>query len=318
MNIKPHPRIIFMGTPEFAVPTLDILLKNNYNIVAVVTAPDKPAGRGLQLTQSPVKQYALQHHLNVLQPEKLKDPSFIQQLKDLNPDLQIVVAFRMLPEIVWNLPPLGTYNLHASLLPKYRGAAPIHFAIINGEKTTGLTTFKIQHEIDTGHVALQEKVEISPTDTAGTLHDKLKTIGAELMLQTVQLIEKNQLSLRPQPNEDVSYAPKITKEFCHINWNQPSDKVYNFIRGLAPHPGAYTFYVNQNKKTLWKILFGTTLDKPHSLTPGTIITDNKKYIHVATANGFINITQLQPEGKKIMNVEEFLRGNKISSNLILD
>lgn len=317
MSIKSYPRIIFMGTPEFAVPTLDVLLKNNYNVVAVVTVPDKPAGRGLKITHSPVKQYALEHHLPVLQPEKLKDPEFIRQLKDLNPDLQIVVAFRMLPEVVWNLPPLGTYNLHASLLPKYRGAAPINFAIINGEKTTGVTTFKIQHEIDTGHIALQKEVEILPTDTAGTLHDKLKIIGAELMLQTVQLIEKNQLQLQPQPNSNISYAPKITKEFCHIRWNQTSEKLYNFIRGLSTYPAAHTYYTAENKKILWKILFGEIVRQPHSLSPGTIITDNKKYIHIATTDGFIKILQLQPEGKKIMDVEEFLRGNKIKDKTIL-
>lgn len=317
MSIKSFPRIIFMGTPEFAVPALDILLKNRYNVVAVVTTPDKPAGRGLKLTQSPVKQYALQHHLPVLQPEKLKDPIFLQQLRALQPDLQIVVAFRMLPEIVWNLPPLGTYNLHASLLPQYRGAAPINFAIINGETKTGVTTFKIQHEIDTGNIALQQEVEITPKDTAGTLHDKLKNIGAELMLKTVQLIEQNKLSLHPQPNAGISYAPKITKEFCHIQWNQTSEKIYNFIRGLSPYPGAYTFYINHDKKIMWKILMAEIIEKSNDLKPGTIITDNKKYIHIATADGLINILQLQPESKKIMNVEEFLRGNKIETKNIL-
>lgn len=317
MITKIFPRIIFMGTPEFAVPTLDILLKNNYNIVAVVTAPDKPAGRGLKLSMSPVKEFALKHQLKVLQPTNLKDPEFIQLLQALQPDLQIVVAFRMLPEVVWNLPPLGTYNLHASLLPKYRGAAPINFAIINGEKITGVTTFKIQREIDTGHIALQQSIEITPTDTAGTLHDKLKIIGAELMLKTVQFIEKNELTLQAQDDSEVCYAPKITKEFCHINWNQPSEKIYNFIRGLSPYPGAYTFYPANDKKILWKILFGNIIQQAPQSAPGTIVSDNKKYIQVATQDGYISITQIQAEGKKAMNVEEFLRGNKVESGKVL-
>lgn len=317
MSTKPFPRIIFMGTPEFAVPTLDILLKNNYNIVAVITAPDKPAGRGLKITMSPVKEYASQHQLKVLQPTNLKDPEFVQQLQALQPDLQIVVAFRMLPEVVWSLPPLGTYNLHASLLPKYRGAAPINFAIINGETQTGVTTFKIQKEIDTGHIALQQSVEITATDTAGTLHDKLKIIGAELMLKTVQLIEKNELALQPQNNSEVCYAPKITKEFCHIHWNQPSEKIYNFIRGLSPYPGAYTYYTNADKKVLWKILFGEMIMQTHNLSAGTILTDNKKYIQVATQDGYISITQIQAEGKRAMSIEEFLRGNKVESGKVL-
>lgn len=315
--VKDFPKIVFMGTPEFAVPSLQILLQNNYNIAAVVTAPDKPSGRGLKLTMSPVKEFALQHNLKVLQPANLKVPEFIQQLQALQPDLQIVVAFRMLPEVVWNLPPLGTYNLHASLLPKYRGAAPINFAIINGETKTGVTTFKIQHEIDTGNIALQQEVEISNTDTAGTLHDKLKITGAELLLKTVQLIENNQLQLRPQSNEGVIYAPKITKEFCRINWNQPVQKLYNFIRGLSPYPGAYTFYTNSQKKVLIKILFGEILHKSHSLEPGTLLTDNKKFIHIATSDGFINVMQLQAEGKKAMTTEEFLRGNKLENQTLL-
>lgn len=315
--VKDFPKIVFMGTPEFAVTSLQVLLQNNYHIAAVVTAPDKPSGRGLKLTMSPVKEFALQHNLKVLQPANLKDPEFIQQLQALQPDLQIVVAFRMLPEVVWNLPPLGTYNLHASLLPKYRGAAPINFAIINGETKTGVTTFKIQHEIDTGNIALQQEVEISNTDTAGTLHDKLKITGAELLLKTVQLIENNQLQLRPQSNEGVTYAPKITKEFCHINWNQPVQKLYNFIRGLSPYPGAYTFYTNSQKKVLIKILFGEMLHKSHSLKPGTLLTDNKKFIHIATSDGFINVMQLQAEGKKAMNTEEFLRGNKLENQTLL-
>lgn len=317
MSTKPFPRIIFMGTPEFAVPTLDILLKNNYNIVAVITAPDKPAGRGLKITMSPVKEYASQHQLKVLQPTNLKDPEFVQQLQALQPDLQIVVAFRMLPEVVWSLPPLGTYNLHASLLPKYRGAAPINFAIINGETQTGVTTFKIQKEIDTGHIALQQSVEITATDTAGTLHDKLKIIGAELMLKTVQLIEKSELILQAQNENEVCYAPKITKEFCHINWNQPSEKIYNFIRGLSPYPGAYTYYTNADKKVLWKILFGEMIMQTHNLSAGTILTDNKKYIQVATQDGYISITQIQAEGKRAMSIEEFLRGNKVESGKVL-
>lgn len=305
-------KVVFMGTPQFAVPTLEKIILH-HNVVGVVTAPDKPAGRGLQLTQSPVKQSALKYHLPIFQPKSLKDESFIRQLKQLYADVFVVVAFRMLPEVIWKIPPLGTYNLHASLLPKYRGAAPINFAIINGEKQTGVTTFKIQHDIDTGAIALQKSIPIEDTDTAGTLHDKLMLLGADLVIETLNQIEKGTLQLHPQDNNNVSYAPKITKEFCKINWNNTANNIYNFIRGLSPYPAAYTYLPIAEKKTYCKILQTTKEKYSHNYSAGKIITDNKKYLKIACQDGFINVLTIQAEGKKTMNIEEFLRGNKITS-----
>ena len=305
--------IVFMGTPEFAVPTLEILIPHHH-VVAVVTAPDKPRGRGLKLQASAVKLCALKHHIPLLQPDNLKDLNFLNSLKNLHADVFVVVAFRMLPKEVWNMPPLGTFNLHASLLPKYRGAAPIHFAIINGEKETGLTTFRIQQEIDTGEIALQTKIPIKQTDTAGILHDKMKILGADLMLQTLYLLEKNKLQLIPQSNEQASYAPKITKSFCQINWNNSCTTLYNFIRGLSPYPAAHTYFEINFKKTYCKILWAEEKLSEHTHQPGTILTDNKQYLKIATQDGYMDIQHIQPEGKKQMRIDEFLRGNKLTKN----
>ncbi len=300
-------RIIYMGTPEFAVPALEILLKSGFNIAAVVTAPDRPSGRGLQLTPSPVKQFALAHQLPVLQPEKLKDPAFIEALRSCHADLQVVVAFRMLPEIVWQMPRLGTLNLHASLLPDYRGAAPINHAIIQGEKVTGVTTFFLQHAIDTGDILFQEQVPIEAEDDAGTLHDKLMAKGAALVLRTVTAIEENNYHPVPQKPGSHKTAPKIFKENCLIDWNKPATEIRNFIRGLAPYPGAFT--VVNNKPV--KIYKADILPAAEILRPGTLSTDNKSFIRFAAKDGLLDIQELQAEGKKRMRVEAFLRGNRL-------
>lgn len=305
-------RIVFMGTPEFAVPILDILVQHHYNIVGVITAPDKPSGRGLKMHQSAVKEYALQHGLHVMQPEKLKNPLFIEELRALKADIQIVVAFRMLPEIVWNMPPKGTFNLHASLLPHYRGAAPINFAIINGEKTTGVTTFFLTHEIDTGSVILQESCSIGDDETAGELHDRLMHLGANTVLKTVQLIEKGQVVATPQQNMikgELKAAHKIFKESCLINWENSAFTIHNFIRGLSPFPTAFTNIVLENdEKILFKIYRSTYELTTHHKSIGSIATDGKNYLKVACNDGYINLMQVQMAGKKAMSVPEFLRG----------
>jgi methionyl-tRNA formyltransferase len=304
-------RIVFMGTPDFAVASLDALVQAGFNIVAVVTAPDKPAGRGQKLHESAVKQYAVAHGLDVLQPAKLKDPAFHEQLKSLRADLQVVVAFRMLPESVWNMPPKGTINLHASLLPYYRGAAPINWALINGETETGVTTFLLQHEIDTGNILFSERVEISKTDTAGTVHDKLMHTGAGLLVKTVKAIEVGAYSPVPQTAfapKDLPHAPKIFKEDCLIDWKQPTEKVYNHIRGLSPYPGAYTFV----KDKTMKIYKGEILEKEPGIQPGGFLSDDKTFLRFACLDGFICVKDLQLEGKKRMTVEEFLRGYRMS------
>ena len=299
-------RIVFMGTPEFAVASLDALVKAGCNIVGVITAPDKQAGRGLQLQQSAVKKYAVENNLHILQPEKLKDPAFIEVLKELKADVQAVVAFRMLPEIVWNMPALGTINVHGSLLPQYRGAAPINWAVINGEKFTGVTTFKLQQEIDTGNILLSEKIAIEEDDNAGTVHDKLKEVGAALLVKTILLVADDKLVEIPQQEsaEEIKHAPKLFTETCNIDWNQNVEAIYNLIRGLSPYPAAYTKLHN---KTL-KIFTGEMLlDKP-DISPGTLKTDEKNFLQFACANGYINVTTLQLEGKKKMEIKEFLRG----------
>lgn len=298
-------RIIFMGTPEFAVPSLDLLYKEGYDIAGVVTAPDKPAGRGMKLSESEVKKYAVANNLKVFQPEKLKHPDFIEQLRELNADLQVVVAFRMLPEFVWNMPPLGTINLHASLLPQYRGAAPINWAIINGEKETGVTTFKLQQEIDTGNILLQEKIKISDNETAGTLHDKMKTLGAEVLLRTVQQLHNGTLQEHPQSHSSVLHpAPKIFSEDCKINWDQGVAEINNFIRGLSPYPAAFTFLNGKKLK-----IFSAEIEQFQGLdTPGNFITDYKSYLKFVARDGYISIKELQLEGKKRMHVADFLRG----------
>lgn len=297
-------RIVFMGTPDFAVPALQVLHENNYTIAAVVTAPDKPAGRGLQLQASPVKKFALEHHIPVLQPEKLKSPAFTEELRSYQADLQIVVAFRMLPEVVWNMPRLGTLNLHASLLPDYRGAAPINWAIINGEKVTGLTTFFLQHAIDTGDIILQRSMQIEDTDDAGSLHDKMMHTGAELVLETVRAIEQNTVIPLPQKQDSIKSAPKLFREDCLIHWNRDTEQILNFIRGLSPYPGAYTFFDNRTVK-----IFRAHKEAADKISePGTHYTDGHSRLVYAATNGSIAIDELQIEGKKRMRVEEFLRG----------
>lgn len=301
-------KIVFMGTPDFAVASLQALSENGFDIAGVITAPDKPSGRGQKITESAVKKYATDHGLKVLQPVRLKDPEFLEELKMLEADLQVIVAFRMLPELVWNMPPKGTINLHASLLPQYRGAAPINWAIINGEKKSGVTTFFLKQEIDTGDILFSEQVSIGPNDTAGDLHDKLMDTGAKLLVDTVKAIEQNQYKEQPQDTkDDLKTAPKIFKEDCIIKWDQPVEKVFNFIRGLSPYPTALTNFQDKMLK-----VFSAEAEKiQNGITPGTYLTDHKKYLKFACNDGFIHINDLQMEGKKRMNVEEFLRGMKI-------
>lgn len=313
-------RIIFMGTPEFAVASLDILVQNKYNIVAVITVPDKPAGRGQQLQQSAVKQYALKKGLNILQPEKLKAEEFVQQLRELKADLQIVVAFRMLPEIVWSMPRLGTFNLHGSLLPAYRGAAPINWAVINGDKETGVSTFFLQHQIDTGKIIFREKTPIAENDTAGEIHDRLMDIGAKLVLKTVQAIEQNNYPQIDQSEfiangEIEKHAPKIFKEDCKINWQHEVAQIHNMIRGLSPYPAAFTELVSEDNKSHSLKIFKTLIEKAsHTIPIGNIQTDSKTFIKVAVKDGFLSILELQLAGKKRMSVHEFLRGFQISNS----
>ncbi len=301
-------KIVFMGTPDFAVASLDALVQANFDIVAVVTAPDKPAGRGQKLNESAVKKYAAEKSFPVLQPEKLKNPEFLEALKSYQADLQVVVAFRMLPEVVWNMPPKGTINLHGSLLPQYRGAAPINHAIINGEKESGVTTFFLTHEIDTGDIILSDSTPIAPDETAGELHDKLMVIGANLLVKTVTAISNGDFSEQPQPQSDeLKHAPKIFKEDCKIDWNNPSIKVHNLIRGLSPYPTAFTIL---NDKTL-KIFKAAFEDKEPGIAAGGLLTDNKTYLKFATKDGFIKLLDIQYEGKKRMLIEDFLRGMRL-------
>ncbi|MDE3182371.1 MAG: methionyl-tRNA formyltransferase [Bacteroidota bacterium] len=299
-----------MGTPEFAVPSLDVLYKAGYNIVGVVTAPDKPAGRGMKLSESAVKKYALEKKIRILQPEKLKDPDFIKELQSLKADVQVVVAFRMLPELVWNMPPLGTINLHGSLLPQYRGAAPINWAIINGEKETGVTTFKLQHEIDTGDILLQEKIEIAEDETAGSLHDKMMNTGADLLLKTINALEKGTLKEVPQNSPFTihpvppHHAPKIFTETCEIHWNKDVNEIYNLIRGLSPYPAAFTFLKGKKLKIFSAEKELTQVEEK----PGHVLTDHKTYLKFAAKDGFISVKDVQLEGKKRMSIDDFLRG----------
>lgn len=312
MSIQVHSkkdlRIIFMGTPDFAVASLEALVNAGYNIVGVITAPDKPAGRGMKLTESPVKKYAVDNNLRVLQPDKLKSPDFIESLRSLKADLQVVVAFRMLPEIVWNMPPLGTINVHGSLLPQYRGAAPINWAVINGEKETGVTTFKLQHAIDTGNILLKESLPIGDDENAGSVHDRMKILGANLVVKTIdQLLEGN---LKEIPQNQVmetviKQAPKIFTETCRIDWNKPVNEVYNLVRGLSPYPGAFTML---NNKTL-KIFSAEKNKTLHTSTAGHIESDGKTYLRYYCPDGWLDCKEIQLEGKKRMQVEDFLRGN---------
>jgi methionyl-tRNA formyltransferase len=318
MNQSNLPRIVFMGTPEFAVTSLDALVQAGFNIVGVITAPDKPAGRGMQLQQSAVKKYAVEKGLHVLQPEKLKNPEFLEALKALQADLQVVVAFRMLPEVVWNMPPMGTINVHGSLLPQYRGAAPINWAIINGEKATGVTTFKLQHEIDTGNILLQERIPIGENETAGELHDKMKEVGAQLLVKTVQGLMAGSLKETPQSeinpsvssgqakSEIIRHAPKIFTDTCRIDWNKTVNEVHNLIRGLSPYPGAFT----QLQGKMLKIYRSEKTEAHSSAAQGSFETDGKSYLQFACTDGYIRVKELQLEGKKRMQVEDFLRGWK--------
>ena len=330
-------RIVFMGTPEFAVASLDALVKAGCNIVGVITAPDKPGGRGMQLQQSAIKKYAVENNLHVLQPEKLKNPEFLAELKSLEADLQVVVAFRMLPEVVWKMPPMGSVNLHGSLLPQYRGAAPINWAVINGEKETGVTTFKLKQEIDTGDILLQEKFPIGDNETVGEVHDRMMAIGAGALVKTVQgladgtlkevpqesmvnksiangewsndealkemgeAFEPSTLNLKPQT---LHHAPKIFAETCQLDFTKTVDEVFNLIRGLSPYPAAYTFL--QGKKL--KVYRVDKVNRVPSISPGDFETDGKTFLQFACADGYINVLDLQLEGKKRMEVEDFLRG----------
>jgi methionyl-tRNA formyltransferase len=302
-------RVVFMGTPEFAVPALEAILTSSHQVVGVVTAPDKPQGRGLKLVPSAVKASAVNHGIKVLQPEKLKDPNFHEELKSLNADVFIVIAFRMLPEVVWSMPPLGTYNLHASLLPAYRGAAPINWAIINGETETGLTTFKLQHEIDTGNILFQDREEIKASDDAGSLYERLRYKGADLVLKTLNAIENHTAVEVPQDQAGTTekIAPKIFRETCQINWNRTSSETINFIRGLSPYPAAWTIL---NDKT-YKILKAEKSEKNTPGISGEISSDQKNILEVRVADGWVRILELQPEGKRKMKMDEFFRGNKI-------
>jgi methionyl-tRNA formyltransferase len=310
-------RIVFMGSPEFAVATLGALLMNCFNVVAVVTSPDKPAGRGRKITKSAVKEYAEVSCLPIMQPQSLKDPEFINSLKELGADIFVVVAFRMLPEAVWKLPAIGTINLHASLLPNYRGAAPINHAIINGETRTGLTTFFIDDKIDTGKIIHREEVPIYPFENAGDLHDRLMKHGARLMIRTISELEDQKVLPVDQSEfltggETPKSAPKITPEFCIINWDNEASTINNFIRGLSPYPGARSCLTGKTTNYSYKIFEAHPEPGHHKLKPGTILSDGKHFLKVACRDGFISISTLQIEGKKKMNTLEFLRGFRIA------
>jgi len=308
-------KVIFLGTPDFAVATLQRLLAENYNIVGVVTAPDKPAGRGQEVHYSAVKVFAQNKNLNLLQPINLKDETFCNQLKSLNADIQIVVAFRMLPEKVWNMPPLGTMNLHGSLLPQYRGAAPINWAIINGETITGVTTFLLKHEIDTGNILLQKKVEITMEDDFGTMYEKLKLTGSNLVIESLKLIESNNYETVPQEQfivSDLKHAPKINKELGKINCNNRVENVHNLVRGLSPIPAAYFDFEHSTGKILQIKIYKTSVEilEQNKEKVGAIITDGKTFLKLVCSNGLLNIIELQLQGKKRMKIDEFLRGFK--------
>ncbi len=301
-------KIVFMGTPEFAVASLDILIKNGFDVVAVVTATDKLGGRGgKQVLQSAVKQYAVAHNLPVLQPEKLKNPEFIERLRGLEADLFVVVAFRMLPEIVWTMPPLGTINVHGSLLPKYRGAAPINWAVINGEKETGVTTFFLKHEIDTGDIIFREKMPIGEDETVGEIHDKMMVLGAETLLKTVQAIDNQTVVPQPQPNEAATHAPKIFHETCQIDFSKTVTEVHNFVRGLSPHPTAWTVLDGLKLK-----IFRTSKEiTPPQYEAGKLLSDGKSYMKIACSDGFVHLLDIQLEGRKRLLIRDFLNGYQL-------
>jgi methionyl-tRNA formyltransferase len=311
-----------MGTPEFAVASLDALIQNNYNIVGVVTVPDKPAGRGQKIQMSAVKEFALKHDLKILQPTNLKDEAFVNELKSLHADLQIVVAFRMLPEVVWNMPPLGTFNLHGSLLPKYRGAAPINWAVMNGDTETGVTTFKLTHEIDTGNILFNEKVKVNNIATAGEVHDQLMVIGANLIVKTVKAIDDSRngapLNFIKQDDALASHAPKLFKETCKINWTWPLKKIYDHIRGLSPYPAAFTELIDPKGQLQTLKIFKAEMIANSGVSPcGSITTDNKTYIYVNCSDGILQLLELQLQGKKRMTTKEFLNGYKFIDGTLL-
>ncbi|WP_229216391.1 methionyl-tRNA formyltransferase [Dyadobacter sp. 3J3] len=301
-------RIIFMGTPEFAVQSLRSLVESNSNVIAVITVPDKPAGRGQKQMSSPVKIYAEEQGIPVLQPEKLKNPEFIAQLKSLNADLQVVVAFRMLPEIVWSMPKYGTFNLHGSLLPQYRGAAPINWAVINGETESGVTTFFIEKEIDTGKIIFQERDPITPDDDAGSVYERLMHIGGKLVVKTVQAIEEGIYPQEPQDeSKEIKMAPKIFRETCEIDWTLPAEKIFNFVRGLSPYPAAWTILNSLSCK-----IFKTSITEDSSEgNPGEFKTDHKTFLHFRAGDVWLAVEVLQLEGKKKLEVGDFLRGAKL-------
>ena len=314
-------RLVYFGTPEFAASQLEAIVQAGYEVATVVTMPDKPAGRGKKIQFSDVKKTALAHNLPLLQPEKLKDPDFIKTLESYHADLFVVVAFRMLPAVVWNMPPLGTFNLHASLLPQYRGAAPINHAIINGETETGLTTFFLNEEIDKGRIILQEKVAIRPDETAGELHDELMHLGNRLVVKTIRKIENNEIQTVTQEElaagTILKDAPKIFKDFCYINWNHDCKSIYNHIRGLSPYPAAHTTLVSQDDDPIELKVFSSQIETtPHSDPIGTVLTDGKTYMKIAAKDGYIHLTTLQQAGKKAMNIDEFLRGIRLKSTFL--
>jgi methionyl-tRNA formyltransferase len=314
-------RIVFMGTPEFAVATLGALLMNGFNVVGVVTAPDKPAGRGRKISKSPVREFAEFSQLQIMQPANLKDPEFVEDLRNLHADFFVVVAFRMLPEVIWKMPALGTFNLHASLLPKYRGAAPINHAIINGETVTGVTTFLIDDNIDTGNILLREEVHIFPFENAGDVHDRLMKQGARLVIRTLEELSENKIKPQPQtlyvqPGEDLKPAPKIFPKDCIINWNKDPVSIHNLIRGLAPSPCARSFLRKDSSEVTFKIFESQPETIKHNMNHGEIISDGKHFIRIACKDGFISVVSLQLEGRNRMNTVEFLRGFKIKEYVV--
>lgn len=313
--MKSNLSIVFMGTPEFAAHSLRLVVESGYNVVGVITAPDRPSGRGQKINYSSVKEYAVKKGLHLMQPTNLKDTTFIEELKALNADIQVVVAFRMLPEVIWNMPSKGTLNLHASLLPKYRGAAPINWAIINGEKESGVTTFFIEKEIDTGNIILQEKVNIEENENAGHLHDKLMEVGGQLVCETIDKISSGKIEGTAQKGK-ATQAPKIFKKDCKINWSDSIENIHDFIRGLSPYPTAWTFVDEEQKQNI-KVFKSSIQKTSHSESSGKIITDGKNELKVAVNGGFIQLHEIQLSGKKKMKTEDFLRGYRFAEDIIL-
>ena len=314
---KKDLRIVFMGTPEFAVESLKAIVENDFNIVGVITTPDRPAGRGYKLQESAVKKYAVEQGLKVLQPNKLRDEGFLAELSALEADIQVVVAFRMLPEVVWQMPRLGTFNLHGSLLPQYRGAAPINWAVINGEEKTGVTTFFLKHEIDTGEIIYKAETPIGPDDTAGVIHDRLMGIGADLVIKTLDAVVDESIESKPQSEfynkeEELKPAPKIFRETGEINWEDTTQHIHNLIRGLSPYPAAWTAFEIEGKMVNFKIYASQMVDESHELTPGTIVTDNKATLRITTQDGYIEILELQMAGKRRMKTRDLLNGFSFS------